>query len=407
MSLLGSVRIVDFSRYIAGPYCASILGDLGADVIRVEPVGGGEDRRLVPLDGSPDGALFLQMNRNKRSLALDARSTAGRGVIERLIGTADVVVTNMPAGALARHGLDYETICAIKPDIICINVSAYGPSGPLSERTGFDAIGQGISGAAHLAGAPGAPARTASSYVDYGTGLAGAVGVLAALLQRRETGKGQKVDASLLATALTFMNAALIEEAVLGLNRHPYGNRSPNSGPSDIFPTQDGAIAVQVVGPQMFGRWAHLVGRSDLVDDDRFATDASRGENGEVLSGIMTGWTRQRTSHEAIALLSRSGIPAGPIYSPRQTLADEQIAEAGIFERVAHPGLDRVVPLTRLVVQLQDLDDPIRRAPRVGEHSVEILAGLGYSDGDIATLLESGCVSAVDGTPGDGKAGEA
>jgi crotonobetainyl-CoA:carnitine CoA-transferase CaiB-like acyl-CoA transferase len=394
---LQSVRVVDFSRYIAGPYCASILGDLGADVIRVEPVDGGEDRKLIPLGPASDGALFLQMNRNKRSLAIDMRDAAGRRIVERLIGTADVVVTNMPESALRRQRLDYETLRALRPDIVCINVSAYGPAGPLSERTGFDAIGQGINGAAHLAGTPGAPSRSASSYVDYGTGLAGAVGVLAALMQRRETGRGQKVDASLLASALTFMNGPLIEEAVLGIDRRPYGNRSPNSGPSDIFPTQDGAIAVQVVGAPMFARWARLVGRGELLQDERFATDARRGENGELLSAIMRGWSCARTSKEAIDQLAQSGIPAGPVYSPRQALADDDIAAAEILERVAHPGLEDPAPLARLVVRLQSVENPIRRrAPLVGEHSVEILRGLGLGESEIGTLIESGCISVAD-----------
>jgi crotonobetainyl-CoA:carnitine CoA-transferase CaiB-like acyl-CoA transferase len=392
---LQSIRVADFSRYIAGPYCASILGDLGADVIRVEPVGGGEDRGLIPLGAASDGALFLQMNRNKRSLAVDVRSPEGRGIVERLIGTSDVAVTNMPERALRRQGLDYETLRAIRPDIVCINVSAYGPSGPLSERTGFDAIGQGINGSAYLAGAAGAPARSASSYVDYGTGLAGAVGVLAALMQRRETGAGQKVDASLLATALTFMNGPLIEEAVLGLGRRPYGNRSPNSGPSDIFPTRDGAIAVQVVGEQMFGRWTRLVDRADLVRDARFETDAKRGENGEHLSEIMREWTGVRSTQEAIERLSESGIPAGPVYSPRQVLDDPDIAAAQILERLAYPGLADPAPIARLAVRLQAIEHPIRqRAPLIGEHNAELLSELGYSQADVASLLAHGRVAA-------------
>jgi crotonobetainyl-CoA:carnitine CoA-transferase CaiB-like acyl-CoA transferase len=384
---LQSVRVVDFSRYIAGPYCASILGDLGANVIRVEPVGGGEDRGLIPLGGGADGALFLQLNRNKRSLAIDARSSEGKRIVARLIATADVVVTNLPESALSRQGYDYESLRAIKADIVCINVSAYGQMGPLSERTGFDAIGQAINGSAYLAGSEGAPVRSASSYVDYGTGLAGAVGVLAALMQRRETGMGQRVDASLLATALTFMNGPLIEEAVLGLGRQPYGNRSPNSGPSDIFPTRNGAIVVQVVGDQMFGRWTRVVAQPELVDDERFLSDARRGANGAHLSAVMRAWTERLTSREAIDILARNGIPAGPIYSPRQALDDEEIAATGIFEHVAHAGLAAPAPLARLAVKLGGSDQAVRRrAPQVGEHNTEILSELGYSDTDIESL---------------------
>ncbi|MGO4836802.1 CaiB/BaiF CoA transferase family protein, partial [Rhizobiaceae sp. 2RAB30] len=246
--MLRGIRVLDFSRYIAGPYCASILADLGADVIRIEPVGGGEDRLLVPVTDDGQGALFIQMNRNKRSLAMNTGSEELRHILDELIVTSDVVVTNMPVEALKRQRLDYERLASIRTDIIATNLSAFGHSGSLRGKTGFDAVAQAVSGAAYLGGRSGNPSRAASSYVDYGTGLAGAMGTLAAVIERLRSGKGQNVQASLLATAMTFINAAHIEAAATDLDRHPWGNRSPFSGPSDLFGTLDGAIAVQVVG---------------------------------------------------------------------------------------------------------------------------------------------------------------
>lgn len=391
--MLSGLRVLDFSRYIAGPYCASVLGDLGAEVIRIEPVEGGEDRKLIPVTEDGEGALFLQMNRNKKSLAIDSGSEAGRQVIERLVATADVAVTNMPAAGLKRHGLDYETLQKLKQNIIVTNLSAFGTTGPLGPRTGFDAVAQGISGAAYLGGSPGKPSRAASSYVDYGTGLAGAMGTLAALIHRMQTGEGQNVQASLMATAMTFINAAHIEAAANGSDRDPYGNRSPFSGPSDFFPTLDGAIAVQVVGNTMFRRWTKLIKRPDLLSDARFASDTARGRNGLALSRIMRGWTRTRRTAEAIATLERAGIPAGQVYSPRQAIEDPFIARSGVFTGVTRDGAGATLPIANLLVGLQSVGSSIRSAaPYAGEHSVEVLEMLGYGASDIDDLSRGGII---------------
>jgi crotonobetainyl-CoA:carnitine CoA-transferase CaiB-like acyl-CoA transferase len=384
---LTSVRVIDLSRYLAGPYCGSILADLGAEVIRVEPVGGGEDRGLVPLGEDTGGALFLQANRNKKSLALDIKQSSGRRVLERLIATADVVLTNMPASALRKQSLDRVTLERIKPAIITANVSAFGTDGRLSERNGFDGIGQAMSGAAYLGGKRNHPVRAGCSYVDYGAGLAAAVGVLAALIHRSQTGVGQDVQASLLATAITFANGWHIEESVRRLDRRPFGNCSPNSAPSDVYRTQDGFIVVHVIGRQMFARWAKLIGRPEFISDPKLQTDAARGKAGPRLSRVMNEWTQQRTSTEAIETLTRSGVPAGPVYSPRQLLDDELVTETGIFQYVAHPGLDRPAPLAAPIVRLTESDPAIRRpAPSAGQHTVEILKALGMTPAEIESL---------------------
>lgn len=395
MTVLSGIRVLDFSRYIAGPYCASILADLGADVIRIEPVAGGEDRLLVPVTEEGQGALFLQMNRNKRSLAIDMASKEVQPVLSRLIATADVVVTNMPVDALKRQGLDRERLIAVRPDIITTNLSAFGQSEALRAKTGFDAVAQAISGAAYLGGSEEAPSRAASSYVDYGTGLAGAMGTLAALIERMKSGKGQDVQASLLATAMTFINAAHIEAAAKGADRQPWGNRSPFSGPSDFFATLDGFIAVQVVGNVMFQRWARLIGRPELVGDPRFASDSMRGLNGEQLSVFMRGWCEGKSTDEALALLARAGIPAGPVYSPRESLTAPDIAASGVLQPTEVAGAPAPLPLAELLVRFGDSATGIRSAaPMVGEHSVAILESLGLSAQEIAVLVARHLVGA-------------
>lgn len=397
---LGGVRVLDLSRYIAGPYCASVLADLGAEVVRVEPPGGGDDRDLVPVGLERAGALFLQMNRNKKSVALDGRTARGRELLERLIASVAVVVTSLPVPELRRQGLDRAALVRLRPDLVTANVSAFGAKGRLSCRGGFDAVGQAMSGAAYLSGRAGAPMRSAASYVDYGTGLGAAVGVLAALLEKTRTGEGQDVQASLLGTALSFLNPALIEEAVLGRSRRPYGNRSPNSGPSDVYPTADGAVVVQVVGSRMFARWAKLVGRPELARDPRFRTDADRGRNGQALSRIMRAWTRERISAEALKAMNAAGIPAAPVHAPGQVLADPAVAETGLLTGVPFPGLATPAPLAETIVRLNDRTGMIRsRAPLLGEHTIEVLTALGLGRGEIDDLLARGTISAAPAQP--------
>ena len=389
MSILSDIRVLDFSRYVAGPYCASILAALGAEVIRIEPPEGGEDRKLIPLGEKADGALFLQLNRGKKSLAINSASPRGREAIERLVPTADVVITNMPVKALKKRGLDYETLQKLRGDIITTNLSAFGTKGPLRDKTGFDAVAQGVSGSAYLGGEPLYPSRAASSYVDYGTGLAAAMGTLAAVIHRMKTGEGQDVQASLLATALTFINAAHIEAAVAGRDRQPWGNRSPFSAPSDFFRTADGCIAVQVVGNLMFGRWASLIGRPELADDPRFASDSDRGHHGAELSRIMQEWTAAKTTKQALQMLEAAGVPGGPVYSPRQVAADPCIAGSAMLSPTRYEGIDVPLPLASFLVQMDCLDPGgATPVPRIGQHTEELLRSVGYSPQEVRDLLE-------------------
>ncbi|MCF8471356.1 MAG: CoA transferase [Sphingomonadaceae bacterium] len=387
---LRGVRVVDLSRFVASPYCASILADLGAEVIRVEPALGGEDRGLVPVGGGPGGALFLQVNRNKKSLALDIRKPRARALLDRLIATCDVVVTNMPVQTLAQQKLNYTELCKIKPDIIAANTTAFGTLGSISMRGGFDGLGQAMSGAAYLAGSEEGPRRAGCSYVDYGTGLALAVGVLAALMHRNATGEGQELHSSLMTTALTFTNGWHIEAAVAGIDRAPFGNLSPNSAPSDIYQAADGHVVVQAIGSRMFASWAHLVGRPDLLEDQRFTSDSERGRHGTFLSSVMQEWIANQTVADVVHSLTENGIPCGPVYSPKQLLEDELVLESGVFTPVDVPGVSNSVPLVRPIVEFAGCDVSIREAaPSVGAQTRVILADLGLSEEDIEALIDA------------------
>ncbi|WP_077000808.1 CaiB/BaiF CoA-transferase family protein [Variovorax sp. KK3] len=391
--VLEGVKVLDFGRFIAGPYCAALLADFGAEVIRIDRVGGSEDRFIVPVSEEGEGALFLQVNRNKRSLSLEIDTPEGREVMQRLLRTADVVIANMPPKTIAALGLDYESLCRIKPDVILTASSAFGASPTMRDRIGFDGVGQAISGAVHITGESDRPTKFMVPIVDFATAMSCALGTVMALYERKSSGKGQEVGASLLQTALNFSSGALIEEAVLRLNRGGTGNRAPQYAPSDIFKTRDGWIITQVIGPVMFNRWARLVGRPELVDDERFKDDRSRGEHGELLSGLMTQWCAQYTRDEALAHLEEARIPAGPVYSPRQVLDDEGIRASGAFYPVEYPGIAEPVPLVSAPISLSRTPSAIeRRPPKAGEHTDEILHELGYSAGYIAGLRERGVV---------------
>ncbi|MDP6706348.1 MAG: CoA transferase [Alphaproteobacteria bacterium] len=389
-AVLDGIRVLDFGRYIAGPYCATLLGDLGAEVIRIEKVRGSEDRYLLPVAETGEGAMFLLMNRNKLGMTLNPMKEEGREIVRQLVATADVVVANLPYESLQAMGLDHDSLKAVKEDIILTTVSAFGSEGPYAKRVGFDGIAQVMCGSVYLGGYPGQPVKSEAPWVDFGTASLSAFATLAALIERGKTGRGQMVEGALLRTALTFHNSMLVEQALVQKDRQAIGNRGYNGGPSDIFQTQDGWIIVQTIGAPLFKRWCDLMGEDHWLSDPRFKDDDARGDNGEVISERMGQWTAERTTAEALAALEEARIPAGPLYTPQQALEDPHIQATGFLQPVEFPGTSAPAPLAQTPVKLSETPGEIRRrAPVLGEHTDQILHELGYTDGDIAALRES------------------
>jgi crotonobetainyl-CoA:carnitine CoA-transferase CaiB-like acyl-CoA transferase len=393
ISPLTGIRVLDFGRYIAGPYCAMLLADFGAEVIRIERRDGGEDRYIAPITEQGEGPMFIGLNRNKKSVTLDPARPESREIKRRLIGSADVVVANLPINVLRKLEIDYDSLAAIKPDIILTQISAFGAEGPYANRVGFDPVAQAMSGAMGLTGFPGAPIRSVVPFEDFGTALHAAFGTMVALYHRQKTGRGQVVDASLLATGVTFMQALLAERYVIGVERRQQGNTAFHVAPSDTYQTKDGWIIIHVIGNPMFERWAKLVGRDDLIDDPRFADDISRANNHQLITEAMNAWSSQRSTDEAMRELEEARVPCGKVYDLGEVFDDPQVKARELINFVEYPGSARPVPTPNTPVRLSETPGEAKsRAPMLGEHTDEILQELAFSDVEITVFRDSGVI---------------
>jgi crotonobetainyl-CoA:carnitine CoA-transferase CaiB-like acyl-CoA transferase len=394
-SVLAGIRVLDFGRYVAGPYCATLLGYLGAEVIRIERREGGEDRYIAPVTDGGEGGVFFQTACNKKSITLDPGKAEARELVARLVRTADVVVANLPPLQLRNMGIDYATLSAIRPDIILTTQTAFGDHGPYAHRGGFDGVGQAMSGAMYISGEPGSPVKAAAPYVDFGTAVLCALGTVAAILHRERTGEGQEVKGTLLGTALAVFGSHLAEQGATRINRTGSGNRVQTSAPSSVFATRDGHVLTHVVGNGLFRRWAKLMGEeARWTADPKYRNDESRGSQSEAILEQMTAWCAARTTAEALAALDAAGLPAGPIYTPQQALDDPQVAAMNFLHTIGDfPGLHRPVPVSGLPVELSATPAGApQRPPRLGEHTDAVLAELGYTPADIAALKDKAVV---------------
>ena len=397
---LQGIRVIDFSRVLAGPLCSALLGDLGAEVIKIEPPGGDDYRAIGPFAHGESG-LFSAMNRNKQSVVIDLKSEAGRTLAQSLCAGADVVVENFRPGVAQRLGIGYDTLAALNPALVYASVSGFGQSGPQSHRPAYDIILQALCGLMDATGAPdGEPTLVGESVSDVASGIFASWGVLAALLARERTGKGTHVDVAMFDATLSLTATLVSRYATTGAAQARVGNRHPSSAPFGAFRASDGHFVAAVLNNRLFERLAQTIGAPDLLDDARFASDAVRCDHEAALRERIEAWSRARTVMEVNEALSEAGIPVAPIQSVRAALESEQARERGLLTE-ASAGDGKTVRLPRQPVKFSAYPlTRTTRAPRLGEHTLSVLAGrLGLEAAEIAALRDAGAIGVEDALP--------
>lgn len=390
---LAGLRVLDLSRVLAGPFCAMILGDHGADVVKVEPPEGDETRTWGPPFQSGTAAYYLSINRNKRGIALDLRRPEAREVVLRLADRADVLIENFKLGTMERWGLGYEEVLFRRnPRLIYCNISGFGRSGPYAGLPGYDAIAQAMGGVMSLNGTPEQPMKVGMAVADLSTGMFAAIGILVALEARRRTGRGQRVDCSLLDSQVALLTSYAGNYFASGKRPARYGSGHPNVVPYNLFPTADRPLYLAVGNDRQFRKLCEIIGRPDLADDPRFATNAARSQNRDALEPELAAALRARTADEWMRELMGAGVPAGPLNHVDEVAADPHVLARGMVRELHHPDIEGFRTLG-IPVRLGETAGSIRRhPPRLGEHNREVLGELGYSAAEIERLLADGAV---------------
>jgi len=390
---LNGLRVLDMSRVLAGPFCCMMLGDHGADVIKVEPPNGDETRTWGPPYVDGESTYYLGINRNKRSIALDLTTTEGREVACRLASTADVLVENFLKGRMERFGLGYDTLKEANPRLIYVSISGFGRSGPYANVAGYDGALQAFGGFMSINGeANGQPLKAGIAVADLATGLFANQAVLLALHARQQTGQGQQVEVSLLESLLALLHPHASSYLNAGLVGKPHGNSHPMIAPYDLLHTADRAVFLPGGNDGQVRRLAEVIGRPEIVEDPRFRTNADRIAHRAELLQILQAEFRKWPAMELCKKLWDAGVPVGPVNSIDEVFADPQVLARDMVLSIPHPGLaSGEVRLAGFPVNLSATPPSARRhPPRLGEHTQEILSELGYSASEVDGLVGSG-----------------
>jgi crotonobetainyl-CoA:carnitine CoA-transferase CaiB-like acyl-CoA transferase len=390
---LVDMRVLDLAHVMAGPTCGRMLADMGADVIKIEKVDGGDDtRRMLPPDIKGESAAFMMMNRNKRGIVLDLKKPAARAVLKRLVETADVLIENYRHDTLEKLGLGYEELRKINPGLIYCAISGFGRTGPYATQGGYDLIAQGMSGLMSITGeGPGRPpVKVGSPACDITAGLIGAMGVCAAYAHKLRTGEGQLVDTSLFEAGitLTYWQSAIC--LATGVSPGPMGSAHPLNGPYQAFQTKDGWMNVGASNQKMFPQLCALLGQPQLAEDARFRTGRDRMNNLEVLIATLAPHFKTRTTADWLAELERLGIPSGPVLSIGDMHKHPQTLAREMISAVEHPVAGRVETIGLPVKFSATPGAVLTPSPLFGEHTREVLAEAGFSAAEIEALLAEG-----------------
>jgi crotonobetainyl-CoA:carnitine CoA-transferase CaiB-like acyl-CoA transferase len=392
---LSGLRVLDLTRVLAGPTCTQMLGDLGAEVIKIErPEAGDDTRGFAPpfWPETKESAYFLGVNRNKKSVTLDIAKPEGQAVIHKLLPSCDMLVENFKVGALAKYGLSYEQLKDKYPKLIYCSITGFGQTGPYAPRPGYDALIQAMGGVMSLTGEPiGSPQKVGVPVADLFAGLYGCIGLLAALNHRHATGQGQQVDIGMLDTHVAWLANQGMNYLATGENPPRLGNQHPNIAPYQEFPTKDGYIILAVGNDPTFERFCKNFGQEHLLADERFATNPKRVENRQLVTDTLTPVMKSRTTAEWIEKLEALKIGCGPINTLKEVFADPHVIARDMTVEMRHASGTQVKVIAN-PVKLSATPPSYRSAPpALGEHNKEVLNGLlGMSEAEIAGLKEKG-----------------
>ena len=387
---LAGVKVLEVTSTWAGPMCGAVLADLGAEVIKVEIPTGDVARFIIPIPNTEISVMNATVNRNKRSLAIDMTTAEGQQVLLDLAAQSDIVLENFKAGVLARHGLGFEDVKAVKPDIIYVSVTGFGQFGPDHEAAGYDPLAQATSGFMSINGSPEAPPTKAGSFLadDLG-GLHGAIGAMAALRHRDQTGEGQYVDIALL-DAMIYQTDGMPTLGAMGIQPERWGNEFGFAVPADVYECSDGPVYAGALLDEHWQRLAHIIGQPELAENESFATRDGRAENRDVCNMLLGGWLAERSRDEAIKILRDAGLAVGRVQTFVEVVEDPHVQERDMLQPVTHHD-GTTVPIVGPSWKFSRTPVKIRTpAPALGQDNKAILAELGLTDEQVAGLRDAG-----------------
>lgn len=394
VAALDGIKVVELSRTLAGPFCSMQLADMGAEVVKVEQPGvGDETRGYIPPEINGEATYFLSLNKNKKSITLNLKTGEGQRIVKQLVKDADVLIENFRNGTMEKFGLGYDILKEINPGLVYCAISGFGRTGPLKDAPAYDLLMQGFGGLMSVTGEAGrAPTKAGYSIVDLATGLYASYGVVLALLHRVKSGKGQYIEVSLLDTIVSLSN--YLGQSVLATGKAPgrMGSAHPNLVPYQAFETKDSYVIIAVPNDWLWKKMCDALELTDLKDHPKYALNVNRVANREELVGLLTDYTKSKETSEIVKKLSDAGVPSGPINDLVQLLAHPQVQNREMIQEIEHPTIG-MLKMLGIPLKLSETPGAIRKAPPLlGEDTNDVLKHLGYSNEEINDLKEKGIV---------------